>query len=327
MKDELIDFNRCFGKRRARHKKKIFIDNTVNALSPLGIKATVAAARVGPLAVKNVYLGDVATAAIVVAAGYDTSERALLARGYRPLETDYNRRTQLYEMLIRLAASLLAIAAVYPLFRYGLAAHGLIGAASIAASFGLLVLALAMARGFDNTTTFGKSTSLFTLLQLAQKHGTAEAAYALVDYGSYSRIGLDRLKADIGAETTVVYLDALAVGDRLLIATRGRGAAIGRAMAQAAGTQAVVVGYDEPAGRFAMFDDFVLVSAVDEQAGHYAIRNARTEHDLSFDPELVERMPDILQAGLFRPIIKNGRMKKGGKAAGSTAETKDDGKR
>lgn len=299
--EQFGQFARTFGRRRSRKEKNRFVENLQPVFRSYGYDMKLYEQRIGLRKITHVVFGEPARAKFVYVAGYDTNERLIMGNGkYWPLEESRNRAKSLVNLTIYMLLSLAAAVIGIMIIRQGLSYESWRRIVMIASGVGFILLGNAIAQGMPNQTTFAKTSSIFLLFELAGSLKTKDNAFVFLDYGSFSRLGLDFMVKNeiITSSQTVIYFDCFSDGDRLLIGYGDK--ARKKAEEIKAGCKkrkAVLVPLsDNENNRFTGLDNWIILANVykDSDESLY-VDNVRTDDDLTVDPETIDAVVKILR--------------------------------
>lgn len=301
--DSYKSFVQYFGQRRSRKDKKNFIDNLEHFFSAYDIPMTKYEEKLVFHKSEHVVFGDLKRARKVYCVGYDTAEQMVIGNGqYFPLEENKNRANTFWNLLLTLLISLMiALIGIY-FFYKGSGQQGFSKILYIICGVIIIMIANRFSRGLPNEATCSKTTSIFLLLEMVKEHHSSEdAAYAFLDDGAYSKIGINFIKKnDLFTDQQLkVYLDFFGDGDTVLIAHDKLAKKSAQTMLKKyPGRSATSSLENVGPNRFEEINNIIVISNVfSDENGHYYVDHVRKETDLTTDIETFDSVLNLLGEG------------------------------
>lgn len=232
MREKMAILGGVYGKRCTTRQKNRFINYLMQQLRRLGYEARLDVKKGGTGRVcKNLYVGDLEKARVVVTVPYDTPSRFLFPGYiYRPLDSKKTLQSEmLYQALQSAAAICLLIFYYFFVFqrclegeRTGSLAWGILGLALLG------VETYRMAAGTANPYNFDRNTGgIAILLEVISGMGKRkQIAYAFLDQACCSREGYAQLSMELGKRAEaiqVLMLDCVSAGEKLHFITGNQG--------------------------------------------------------------------------------------------------------
>ena len=294
-------FAAAFGLRRNRKEKTRFIENLKPLFENYGYKMTVYEDRLGLRKINHVVFGDPGEADYVFVCGYDTTERIILGDGrYWPLEESRNKSKTFVNLTIYLVLAIVLVVVGVLIIRQGFTFEGFRKIVMIITGTAFIYVANRVSQGLPNRTTFAKTSSIFLLFELASAMKGKKYSFVFADYGAFSRIGLDFLSKNelVNDRQTVIYVDCMSDGDRLLIAhgpKAGKAAEIIKEKYK--GKKAIEALAKGDNHRFTGLDNWIVLCNVyqDEKDDSLYVPNVRTDEDLTIDTETIDNTVNALK--------------------------------
>lgn len=262
----------------------------------------------------NILAGDLQDAHTVFAAAYDTPAKALLPGFvYYPFHTRKNLKQERRNLALQLVlGGILALGAYISLqeFLKQPASQKLIFCL-IAVLFGAGILRVWGTKG--NEVNFNRnSASLAVMAKLAKDcGGNKEAAFVFLDRGISSFDGFRKLeKACLEPDKTLLVLDSIAYGEKLVLAHREEGreqAVLFTQLAEKRGLAIVNKEYDkEKAGEnmlaFAGNILYLVSGSVKEK--EFIVRDTRSKKDIQVDIKRLEILVQVCMDFLSEGKVK-----------------------
>lgn len=293
---QFLDFVKLFPIRRNRKEKKRIQDNLVHYFHTFNLKPVEYEEGLGLRKIRHFLFGDLKQAEIVFVCGYDTAERLLIGSGdYWPLEENRNRSKAFVNMTLSLLlAAAIAVFGII-LLRYALSLKDYWKYINIICAVILFYVANLVSQGFSNRATFSKSASVFMLLELAKYLKDDRYAYLFLDYGSYSKVGINFLKKEIFAKKKLIYLDFFGDGDTLLIGHDDIGVHLAKTIEENYPNNKIRINLKQSVSRFDDLENIVVLSNVmKDQKGDFVVRNVKTDNDLTVDRNVMQDTVNVL---------------------------------
>ncbi|MCI8556162.1 MAG: hypothetical protein HFI19_00040 [Lachnospiraceae bacterium] len=284
MREKMVVLGGVYGKRYTARQKNRFINYLMQQLDRLGYETCLDVKRGGTGRIcKNLYVGDLKRAGVVVTVPYDTPSHFLFPGYiYRPLD---NKRTLHSEMLYQAlqSAAAVCILILYYFFIFQRCLENGKTGSLVWGILGLVLLAVGtyrIAAGTANPYNFDRNTGgIAILLEVMRSMGKRkQIAYAFLDQACCSKEGYVQLLKELGkrAETThVLILECVSAGERLHFIT---------------GNQEVEEqeGVEMHCGKPNLFPCEALLAGGDWCGGELCIRNTRTKRDSEMNESKME---------------------------------------
>lgn len=292
---QFLDFVKLFPIRRNKKQKQKIQENLIHYYNAFNIKPTEYVESLGLRKVRHFLFGDLEKAELIVACGYDTAERLILGTGdYWPLDENRNRSKNFVNITLQVVISLvMAVGGVF-LIRYALTLKTIMKIVNIVCAVLIFYLANFFAQGLTNRATFSKSCSLFMNLEIIKHYNSKKVCYLYLDYGSYTKVGINFLKSEQFKGKKIVYLDFFGDGDTLLIGHDDKGIKVGKYIEE---------NYDgdvyrtklEGVNRFNELENItILANTSIAKDKTYVVKNVKTDDDLVVDENVMQRSFDAL---------------------------------
>lgn len=292
---KFLDFVKLFPIRRSKKEKQKIRENLVRYYNAFNIKPTEYIEGLGLRKVKHLLFGDINQAELIMACGYDTAERLILGSGdYWPLDENRNRSKNFVNITLQVVISLaMAVGGIF-LIRYALKLKTVMKIINIVCAVLIFYIANLIAQGLTNRATFSKSCSLFMNLEIIKHYNSKKVCYLFLDYGSYTKVGINFLKNEKFNGKKIVYLDFFGDGDTLLIGHDDKGIKVGKYIEENYSGNVYRTKL-EGVNRFNELENITVLSnttlAKDKT---YVVKNVKTDDDLVVDPEVMQNTFDAL---------------------------------
>lgn len=306
LQDRMMLYAVTLGRRRTAKQKFLFAKQLSETLPSLGYPVEVQERRNSFERIQNLLAGDVPHADLVFAAPFDTPAHTLISCPYYPFHPELTVKCERRALLVqRLAAALaLMIAAAAGVIAWQLsgAAAVLIWLMTAAAAVVCAVLFL----GWPNRFNFNRcSASVAVMTMLAENCShQSNLAFAFCDKAVDTYEGYRLLAQKIDLQQTVVLLDSLAAGERLVIACNSAAAADANRLA-------VLLKEDKPILRcyrdnevehniLSLFPKALCITSGSVESGELIVHGAHTKQDIALDLERLERVERALEVFTVR---------------------------
>jgi len=293
---QFLDFVKLFPMRRNRKEKAKIQENLVSAFKVYEIQPTIYEEPAGIKKIKHLFFGNLEKCELIIACGYDTAERLWMGTGdYWPFNEDRNRSKTFVNITISLALGIVLAIAAICFLAFGIKVEGVMKIVDIASAIIIALLANKLVQGLPNQSTFTKSAALFMNLILPKHFKSEKVAYLFLEYGSYSKVGIDFLKKDIFKGKKIVYLDFFGDGDTLIMANDELGARTKNYIKDNYKGKTFETLTNKTVNRFNELENIVVLSAGNiDKEGLPVIKNVRTDDDLVVDPDIMQNTFDAL---------------------------------
>ena len=121
-----------------------------------------------------------------------------------------------------------------------------------------------------------------------------KVAYLFLDYGSYSKVGLNFLKKDEFKNKKLIYLDFFGDGEELLLGYGDKAIDIKNAVKERYGEKIFEQSLKQAPNRFDEIDNLLVLSAGNVLNNEFVVKHVRTDDDLIVDPEIMQKCFDAL---------------------------------
>lgn len=221
MKDLMMLYGVTLGKRYTFKQKTLFIEALNQQLEPIGCSFQVQSGKNQRGVTNNVIIGDLKTARIVVAAAYDTLSRSYLP-GYRyyPFNTAKNLHNDRLQLLLQFGLSSICFILIYFLLKDFTALSLFFKISSAIGSGALLILGYRLLKGQANPVNFKRNSASLALMTscIMELKDQPQVAWAFLDNTCGAYDGLKLLKEQLLPKTTLILLDSLSAGEKLILA-------------------------------------------------------------------------------------------------------------
>lgn len=293
---QFLDFVKLFPIRRNKKEKIKIQNNLINYFKSFNMKPTEYVEGLGLRKIRHYLFGDLDKAKTIYVCGYDTTEKLLLGSGdYWPLQENRNRSKTFVNITLSLVlAAILAVGGIF-LLRYALSIKTFMKYVNIICAIIIFYLANIVSQGFTNRATFSKSSSLFMMLELAKYLDNEKVAYLFLDYGSYSKVGINFMNNEIFNNKRFIYLDFFGDGDTLMIGHDDVGVHTAKAIEENYKEKKVRVNLNKSVNRFNDIENItVLANVFIDKENECVVKNIRTDDDLTADPNVMENTLNAL---------------------------------
>lgn len=221
MKDLMVAVAGLFGRRFTKRQKNAFLRYMGNRAAELDCKAVVDGSGQGMGGgCRNLYLGNIKRASVILTAPYDTPSRLLWpGMGYYPADPARNLIRESVAMALNLILAALLVGAYYLLVMRRLLPLGgfapwwsMVGMLAVAATAFKLIFGFANRRNYSRN-----SASIVTALEYQKQQGR-DVAVALLDRSCCGYEGYRQLAQYLGGmaqSKRVLMLDCVASGSEL----------------------------------------------------------------------------------------------------------------
>lgn len=296
MKDMMVVIAGLFGKRFTDKQKGRFIRYMQNRAQEAQVKFVLEDGHIGRRACRNIYLGSLKRARILLTVPYDTPTRILWPGiHYYPMNAGKNaaRDSAAKALDLLLAAGLAGAYYLFVFCRFLRAG----GPAVILPAAGMLLTALLTAGivcGFENRNNYTRnSASIAIALECLRRFGKNAVAVALLDHSCCGFGGYQQLAAYMenkGLTKRIVALDCVASGREFHLHCLEKGPAVQNVqrhqIADSAKKQCVS----------GIFPDIMVLTGGSRLNGETIVRNTRCRKDCQIDLAKMEQTVDVIHA-------------------------------
>ena len=297
MRDLVVALAGMFGKRYTNRQKTAFINYIRQRAGKLGDAVRVDRQTVGSRQLRNILIGDIDRARIVIAAPYDTPSAAVLPGiHYYPMNARKNRRLDSLDRALALLIALAFAAAYYffVLLRF-IDAAGDARLLAFIGVFPVVFLAAGFTAGFANRNNFSRNTaSVIAALEYRKRFPSREVAVALLDYSCCGFRGYKNLARYMGEKKDgklIIALDCAASEDRLHLHAGKKLAAELKTIADGDAVELHTIDDGElPLSALGLFGKCAVLTGGHREAGETVIDNTRCRRDDDIDLDKLELM-------------------------------------
>lgn len=220
MKDFMAAVAGVFGKRYTARQKARFVAYIQNREEKKGIPVRIQEGQGrGKSRCRNVYIGNVKNAAVILAVPYDTLPGRLLpVWRYYPVRADKNLKTDTVVMIFHILTAVVLTVGYFRFLQQLREMGKLGGIGMLVLLFPMVWIAVKLLSGWGNKNNISRnSASIVTALEFLDRY-PKEAAVVLLDQSSCGFWGYKCLKEDLkekAAVKNVIALDCISSGDAL----------------------------------------------------------------------------------------------------------------
>lgn len=300
MKDKMMLYGVEMCARYTRKQKELFLEFVIEACKRLGRSTAFETKHTRLRHIASLEIGNVNKADIIVAAAYDTPEKAYTVMKYYPFSKENNIREGQGNVLVKIMIGIIAGFLLFYIMKgfrtYPLALKIAAGTAVAVILYGIY----RMTNGIPNTVNFSRNSSgVAMVMKLAEEITSEKAAFVLLDQTVGSYEGLELLKEHIGDHKTVILLDNLSYGSECVIAHR-ENTDIKGLLAEGFTDKP----YKEPGNALRFFSDMIQISCGDIADQQLIVRNVGTRRDHQIDMKRLEKLHELLKDYINRHIGK-----------------------
>lgn len=295
LQDTMMLYGATLGRRRSNRQKELFRQQLKQDLSEAGLAVHDQEYNGRFYHLHNLVAGDIDSAATVFVVPYDTLARTIVPCKYYPFHPELTLREERRDLIVRLGLAVLAFVAAYfsILMLNGWIAW-VVGIVLTAA--GLLVL-----HGSSNRFNFNRSSAAVAAMVSTARQLGAEgnAAFAFCDRSASGYEGYRLLASHLPAKPSVVILDSLARGEKMVLAYTET--CTGRAQRLQKELQMPVVlrAYDAEQSKrnlLALFPNGMVLTSGSIQNGEFLVEDTRTPRDVGLDLPRLQKIVSALAA-------------------------------
>lgn len=297
MKDKMMFYGVTLGKRYTRGQKELFLEEAVKACGEHGRRTCFQTRQNRLSGLCSLVIGDLDQADTVVACAYDTPGASVLPGiRYYPFHPARNTREEGRVLLFHL---FLAAACFLPVFLLlkdftALSMGGRLWRGLAALPF--LAVAWRLLQGFANPVNFNRnSAAVAVVMKLAETVDNPQVAFVLMDRGCSSLWGARVLQEACKEEKTVILLDGLAAGEKMVTAHR-KGADISGLWREGW----IDKEYEETQNILGLFSKGILLTSGSVEKGQFVVRHTRSRGDREVDMERLTEIYEMMKKRLDR---------------------------
>lgn len=224
LQDMMMLYGVTIGKRRSKKEKYLFARQLSEELTAKGWDIHVQSNTGRLFRVTNLIAGNLKTAKTLLVVPYDTPTQAIWSGGYYPFHPELTIKAGQRDIALRLVlAIMLAALACVPL-EIALSRQG-VWLLMLLLTLPLAVGAVLLLRGHSNPFNFNRaSAAVATAVKLAEDVlPQKDTAIAFCDQSAVSYEGYKLLAKNISQVPSVIVLDSISKGDRLVLAYGPKG--------------------------------------------------------------------------------------------------------
>ncbi len=294
MKELMVAVSGLFGKRYTNRQKERFILYMQNRAKENGLKFTLDTGRTGRHTCRNIYLGNIKRAKLLLTVPYDTSTRILWPNTlYYPTNAQKNIvQSSIVKGLNFLSAVILIVPCYLFLFRSSAAGGGRSGILPVAGMLLAVLLATKIIFGWANRNNYSRnSASVVISLACIKRLQPDSVAVALLDHSCCGFEGyqqLSRYLSQKGWKKKIVALDCVADGQELhLHGLRGI-----PKLEDVQGHQ--IRSENQKQSILELFPDSLILTGGRRVNGETVVSNTRNGKDCQIDLDKMERVVNII---------------------------------
>ena len=305
MKDEMMLYGVTLALRHTRQQKQVFFDQVNELYRRLGYQVRLQAEASRFSAVNNIVIGDLKKAKTIVAAAYDTpSKIKFFSVNYYPFAASKNVRIEVLYSLFQLLISSLAFFGLYYLLK-GWADYLLIW------KIGSIVLGLIIAvfmywlmKAGANPVNFNRNSAALAIIDvLAHDRKLNDVAFILLDGCVNGYRGYKVAQPEIKASQRVIILDALAAGERVVVAHRPTTDVSCYLRADNLKIQDKVYESElADANQLAFFPNGLVLASGTVKNKQFIVKNTRNKRDIELDIERLTAIADLIKEDITGSI-------------------------
>ncbi len=301
MKDDMMLYGVTLALRYTRQQKQLFFDQVSALYSRLGYKVSLQAEASRYSAVNNIVIGDLKKAKTVVAAAYDTpSKIKFFSVNYYPFNSKNNIRTEVIYSLFQMLISSLAFFGLYFVVK-DWADYQLLGKIfCILLSAVVLLFIYWLMKQTANPVNFNRnSAALAVINDIAKAKKSGEVAFILLDSSINSYGGLKLAQKHIGNRQRVIILEALAFGERLVVAHQAKTAVSVYLNAENLKIQDKVYTEELAAkNQLGFFERSLVLASGSIKNRQFVVKNTRNKRDIELDIERLQAISELIKADI-----------------------------
>jgi len=301
MKDDMMLYGVTLALRYTRQQKQLFFDQVSALYSRLGYKVSLQAEASRYSAVNNIVIGDLKKAKTVVAAAYDTpSKIKFFSVNYYPFNSKNNIRTEVIYSLFQMLISSLAFFGLYFVVK-DWADYQLLGKIfCILLSAVVLLFIYWLMKQTANPVNFNRnSAALAVINDIAKAKKSGEVAFILLDSSINAYGGLKLAQKHIGNRQRVIILEALAFGERLVVAHQAKTAVSVYLNAENLKIQDKVYTEELAAkNQLGFFERSLVLASGSIKNRQFVVKNTRNKRDIELDIERLQAISELIKADI-----------------------------
>lgn len=297
MKEMMTQVGVTLAKRYTSQQKKLFLEEAAKLFRQDGLSTGEITEQTKMYRVSHLTAGDLQHAKHVFAAAYDTPSRMLLSgSGYAPFNPDYNLKAENRNLMLECVLTVLCFLGIWYLSR-GWASGSVWMRILIVLAIAVLAYgAFQLMKGKANEVNFNRSSAAAAVLLDMASEDCPDTAYVLLDRSVNSYEGLKILAGHLQKGQELIYLDALASGETLVVGHRA-GTDASKLMESLSNTQPREKAFDEEKARACLLqfaENMKVITAGRAEGANLLVRPSRSDKDYAIDMDRLEKIRNDL---------------------------------
>lgn len=220
MKDEMLLYGITLARRYTRRQKNAFYAMLKKDWLKDGHSVSLLGRQSRFFHHYHIIIGDLKKANTIIMTGYDTPAKSFISNDYYPFHSELNKKKAIRNLIIQTMLAILIMCLVFILFLNIKKLAMIWKVFCIITMIVLTYCSYRVSKGFANPVNFNQNSASLAVIQeiMNRSKSNKNVAFVLLDQTIDSFEGLKYMNQVIEENKRIIYLDAIANGEKLVIA-------------------------------------------------------------------------------------------------------------